>query len=93
MKKLIIILFLCNLVFGAAGQILTDGGDVFEISTVYDQFEIGSIQYAQTDNVMYLVYHPTNPKNKYHYDFCFWDAKCTNDIENYLTNVHIFSKN
>lgn len=45
--------------FGSQGQIL-DGGSPYEITTVYDETEVQSIEYAQFGNQMYLV-HPNHP--------------------------------
>jgi len=58
MKKIIllIILFLSAVSFAeTSGQILDDSNDPYYISTVYDVNEIWTIQYAQADNLMYLV--------------------------------------
>lgn len=59
MKK--IMLFILLLVFSSvsfaetSGQILGAGDAPYYISTVYDEYEIWDIQYAQADDAMYLV--------------------------------------
>ena len=44
-----------SVAFPVAGQILDGASNPYEIATVFDQNEIFNIQYAQTDNIMYLV--------------------------------------
>lgn len=51
---LMAILIFSRLAFGVAGQIL-DGGNPVEIATPFVETEIDDIQFAQTDDLMYIV--------------------------------------
>ena len=50
-----LVLLLSACCFGGAGQILDGSGDPYEIATVFDEDDVAALQYAQTDNQMYLV--------------------------------------
>lgn len=51
---LITLLAFCSIAFGLGGQIQS-GGNPYEIATVFDATDVAALQYAQTDNLMYLV--------------------------------------
>ena len=69
MKKYIkpvimILLLLCSyLVYADSGRILDGDDDPYYITTVYDGNDLGDIQYAQQNDVMYLT-HPNYPPQK-----------------------------
>jgi hypothetical protein len=54
MKYITILLLLCGMVFGLGGQIL-DGADPYEIATPFDETDVAALQWAATDNQLYLV--------------------------------------
>ena len=75
MKKLlfiIIYLLISTVCLADSGRILDDDDDPYYIQTIYDGNDLRGIQYAQSNDVMYLT-HPNYPPQKLtRYDHANW---------------------
>ena len=54
-RKYLILLLLCGVAYASGGQVVNADDSTYSISTVFDSYELSSIQYVQNANVMYLV--------------------------------------
>jgi len=73
-KKIIIIILLtlCVLVYADSGRVLDGSDNPYYITTIYDGNDLRGIQYAQSNDAMYLV-HPNYPPQKLiRYDHATW---------------------